>query len=563
MVFCLFFHSSIIVLLLILYNRWLDEEVLGDLCLYSLIVELCLAFFNINYIYYTESIFFLHCGFIFVDSSFFHISCIFFFDEVSGFFFSILDFALILCFYFLIEYFEYDTNGVGIILLSSLFSHFAIWYFCVFDLFLLILFWESISLISFLLIQHWSYRLPTYKAGIKVFCISQLGDIPIFIFIFLFINRFSTTDLSEILSQLFFIAFEYIYFTSFNIIINFATINAFCVSFAILLKAAQFFFYPWLLDAMEAPVPISAQLHSSTLVIIGFYFYLRFQNLFLLAPCVSYFLIFCGVVTIIGASLLGFFQDDGKKLLACSTASQLGYAIVGLGLYFFEEALFLMIFCCCNKAYTFIWFGTLMDKYAGISDFRFISGIVGFSFLESAGLIIAVLNFTILPGAFSWHIKSLFLKGQYLYESIFIKLALDILSLTWFFSSLYLFFLIFILFFKPNRGIWRLYTLQGFGVFIKIKFAFNRFFLLLYSKYSIIGSITNIFWYYKNFNKYYCYITINSFFYNMSFSFFLLLSFSCLILLSYSNLFFYTYFDISWIYDNFYWYNFILIDYYS
>ena len=44
---------------------------------------------------------------------------------------------------------------------------------------------------------------------------------------------------------------------------------------ALLLKAAQFVFYPWLLDAMEAPVPISSQLHSSTLVIIGFYVYLR------------------------------------------------------------------------------------------------------------------------------------------------------------------------------------------------------------------------------------------------------------------------------------------------
>jgi len=47
-----------------------------------------------------------------------------------------------------------------------------------------------------------------------------------------------------------------------------------------LLKAAQFVFYPWLLDAMEAPVPISAQLHSSTLVIIGFYLYFRFLPLF-------------------------------------------------------------------------------------------------------------------------------------------------------------------------------------------------------------------------------------------------------------------------------------------
>jgi NADH:ubiquinone oxidoreductase subunit 5 (subunit L)/multisubunit Na+/H+ antiporter MnhA subunit len=168
------------------------------------------------------------------------------------------------------------------------------------------------------------------------------------------VNRFGTTDLSEILSQLFLLSFEYVVFSNIGLVVNFAGMSAFCLSFALLLKSAQFFFYPWLLDAMEAPVPISAQLHSSTLVIIGFYFYLRFQNLFILAPAVSNMLLLFGVGTVVGASVLGFFQEDGKKLLACSTASQLGYAVTGLGMFFFEESLVLMTFCCCNKAFTFI-----------------------------------------------------------------------------------------------------------------------------------------------------------------------------------------------------------------
>lgn len=105
---------------------------------------------------------------------------------------------------------------------------------------------------------------------------------------------------------------------------------------------------------MEAPVPISAQLHSSTLVIIGFYVFLRFQNFAALAPQSGTLLLAFGVVTVVGASVLGFFQEDGKKLLACSTASQLGYAVTGLGLGFFEESMLLMLFCCCNKAFTFI-----------------------------------------------------------------------------------------------------------------------------------------------------------------------------------------------------------------
>jgi len=73
-----------------------------------------------------------------------------------------------------------------------------------------------------------------------------------------------------------------------------------------------------------------------------------------MSPSVSAFVLLFGVCTVVGASILGFFQEDGKKLLACSTASQLGYAITGLSLYYFEEALILMTFCCCNKAFTFI-----------------------------------------------------------------------------------------------------------------------------------------------------------------------------------------------------------------
>lgn len=58
---------------------------------------------------------------------------VFVFDELSGFFFCILAFALVLCFLFLGEYFEYDCGSISIMLLSSLFSQLALWLFCAFD----------------------------------------------------------------------------------------------------------------------------------------------------------------------------------------------------------------------------------------------------------------------------------------------------------------------------------------------------------------------------------------------------------------------------------------------
>jgi len=201
---------------------------------------------------------------------------------------------------------------------------------------------------------------------------------------------------------------------------------------------------------MEAPVPISAQLHSSTLVVIGFYLFFRFQNLFILAPITGTVALLAGFSTSVGASILGFFQEDGKKLLACSTASQLGYVILALGLQLFTEALYLLTFCCCNKAATFVWFGVFMRRHGGVSDFRRVAA-QGLTWVERAGLAISVANFTVFPGAFCWHVKGLFNVGVLDTSKVLVTLGVGLLQITWFFSSLYLINLYAILFFGTPR----------------------------------------------------------------------------------------------------------------
>lgn len=190
------------------------------------------------------------------------------------------------------------------------------------------------------------------KAGLKVFCISQVGDLFFFGYLFLMTQHLMTTNGLEIEALIPALAFEYIAIGP--LLVHVTTALGLCLSSAVFLKSAQTFFYPWLLDAMEAPVPISAQLHSSTLVIIGFYLFFRQRALLEMAPGVLNLFVVAGTLTVVGASVLAFFQHDGKRLLACSTASQLGYVIVALGLRAWEEALLLLIFCCCNKAYTFV-----------------------------------------------------------------------------------------------------------------------------------------------------------------------------------------------------------------
>jgi NADH:ubiquinone oxidoreductase subunit 5 (subunit L)/multisubunit Na+/H+ antiporter MnhA subunit len=89
----------------------------------------------------------------------------------------------------------------------------------------------------------------------------------------LIISTFGASDMFSIYNLSFVFGNYFLNVMSLNV--SLVSIVSVSFIFAMLLKSAQFVFYPWLLDAMEAPVPISAQLHSSTLVIIGFYSALR------------------------------------------------------------------------------------------------------------------------------------------------------------------------------------------------------------------------------------------------------------------------------------------------
>jgi len=171
-------------------------------------------------------------------------------------------------------------------------------------------------------------------------------------------------------------------------------------------------------------------------------------------------------MTSTGASILGFFQNDGKRLLACSTAGQLGYVVMALGLGLIDEAALLLFFCCCNKAYTFVWLGCLMERTGGISDFRAMSK-SNINVVERAGLVSAVLNSTFAPGAFAWHVKSLFSMGLLENDNIFCIVCVETISITWFLSSLYLFRLLLACFATGGLGLggssrsWSAYRQSG------------------------------------------------------------------------------------------------------
>jgi NADH:ubiquinone oxidoreductase subunit 5 (subunit L)/multisubunit Na+/H+ antiporter MnhA subunit len=91
-------------------------------------------------------------------------------------------------------------------------------------------------------VQHWAFRVASYKAGLKVFTVSQLGDLPLFCFFFLMLGQFGTTDMAEILSGLPLALFDVLRVGS--VLVGFCEAAAALLSAAVFLKAAQFIFYP-------------------------------------------------------------------------------------------------------------------------------------------------------------------------------------------------------------------------------------------------------------------------------------------------------------------------------
>jgi ech hydrogenase subunit A len=144
--------------------------------------------------------------------------------------------------------------------------------------------------------------------------------------------------------------------------------------FAAFTKSAQFPFQSWLLGAMVAPTPVSALLHSSTMVKVGVYLVLRLapaMNGTFLSQCVAVF----GGFTFLCAAALAVGQSNGKKVLAYSTISNLGLIFACAGINTSQAiiaGMLLIVFHAIIKALLFLCVGSIEQHIASrdIEDMR-------------------------------------------------------------------------------------------------------------------------------------------------------------------------------------------------
>merc|ERR1711973_449607 len=202
-------------------------------------------------------------------------------------------------------------------------------------------------------------------------------------------------------------------------IFNFALVSASStstlrVSFILILvaaitKRAQLPFSSWLPAAIAAPTPVSALVHSSTLVTAGIYLLIRI-NLIIIEININYILLIIGIITIIMSGITAIIEIDIKKIIALSTLSQLGIIIIILGLGNPILSFFHLISHAFFKAILFICAGIIIHNIKDYQDIRKI----GFSFnnlnYSISIIIIANLSLCGLPFIRGFYSKDLIIE---------------------------------------------------------------------------------------------------------------------------------------------------------
>nr|WHM51635.1 NADH dehydrogenase subunit 5 [Comatermes perfectus] len=217
--------------------------------------------------------------------------------------------------------------------------------------------WDGLGLVSYCLVIYYQ-NVSSYNAGMLTVLSNRVGDVALLMVIAWMIN---------------FGSWNYIYYLDF--LYNSFEMNliSLLVVLAAMTKSAQIPFSSWLPAAMAAPTPVSALVHSSTLVTAGVYLLIRFSPAFSNWLCV-FLLLFSGL-TMFMSGLGANFEYDLKKIIALSTLSQLGLMIGAVSVGFVGLAFFHLLTHALFKALLFMCAGVIIHTMSNSQDIRFMGNL--------------------------------------------------------------------------------------------------------------------------------------------------------------------------------------------
>lgn len=234
------------------------------------------------------------------------------------------------------------------------------------NLILLLIFWELTSISSFLLVGYWSNYDAAQRGSRMALTITGMGGLCMLGGFVLLAQITGTYQIDQILTMSSQIQQHPLFVPTLLLIL----MGAFT-------KSAQFPFHFWLPNAMAAPTPVSAYLHSATMVKAGIFLLARLLPIFAGAALYHNLVTFIGLFTLCMAAFFAIFKEDLKGLLAYSTISHLGLIVCLLGIgspLAVAAAIFHIINHATFKAALFMIAG-IIDHESGTRDLRKLSGL--------------------------------------------------------------------------------------------------------------------------------------------------------------------------------------------
>nr|UGY85934.1 NADH dehydrogenase subunit 5 [Ophiostoma himal-ulmi] len=285
--------------------------------------------------------------------------------------------------------------------------------------------WEGVGVCSYLLISFWFTRIAANQSSMSAFLTNRVGDCFLTIGMFAILWSIGNLDYSTV--------FSLAPYLNENTII----IIGICLLIGAMAKSSQVGLHVWLPMAMEGPTPVSALIHAATMVTAGVYLLMRSSPLIEYSSTILLLCLWLGAITTVFSSLVGFFQQDIKKVIAYSTMSQLGMMVIAVGLSSYNLALFHLINHAFYKGLLFLGAGAVIHAMADNQDFRKYGGLISFLPLSYSVILIASLSLVAFPFMTGFYSKDFILEsayGQYCFSSITVYIIATIGAI---FTTLY------------------------------------------------------------------------------------------------------------------------------